>query len=213
MISKLKLAFWGLIISFLGTIPLGTLNMSALQISIQEGIKQGLLFSVGVFMVEMIYVRVSLVGMDWINRKQRLLNSLQWVSVLMILALSAGSFWAAFHPSANSGNLVLNNNANRFLMGIIMSAVNPVQIPFWLGWSTVLSERGILVKSRINYNVYITGVGMGTFLGLLVFVFGGKWAANKIVDEMNYVNGVIGLVFLITALLLLIRLLNKSKKK
>ncbi len=210
MITKLRLAIWGLLISFIGTLPLGTLNMTALQISMQEGFNRGLQFATGVFLIEMIYVRVSLAGMDWIQRRQALLNILQWISVLMIALLAAGSFWSAFHPSASSGNVLLSQHANRFLLGAFMSAINPVQIPFWLGWSTVLSEKGILINSRNNYFIYIAGIGLGTFTGLLLFVWGGNSVASKIAHHMNYVNGAIGIVFFITALLLVIRLMKKK---
>lgn len=197
-------------ISFLGTLPLGTLNLTALQISLQDGMNNGLLFATGVFIVEMLYVRISLVGMDWINQRQQLLTWLQWITVMMILALAGGSFWSAFHPAAHAGNVMLNNSMNRLVLGFMMSAINPIQIPFWLGWSTVLSEKGILTKSNANYNVYILGIGIGTLLGLLIFVLGGNWAANKIAGNMHWVNGSIGIVFLITAALLVVRLRKKK---
>lgn len=211
MIYKFKLSFWGFLISLLGTLPLGTLNMTALQISIRDGVAAGFLFATGVFIVEMLYVRVSLVGMDWINRNQRLLSWLQRITVLMILALAFGSFWSALHPAKGNSNVIIPESVNHLALGFMMSAINPVQIPFWLGWSTVLAEKGILQKSTVNYNVYILGIGIGTFLGLSVFVWGGNLAANKISGNMQYVNGIIGMVFLITGLIMIVRLARKNR--
>ena len=59
-------------ISFLGTLPLGTLNVAAMQISVSDGIRPALYFSLGALLVEIIYVRISLVAMDWVQRQQRL---------------------------------------------------------------------------------------------------------------------------------------------
>jgi len=60
---------WGMLISFLGSLPLGTLNIAAMQIGIQESIKDAIWFSLGSLLVEMIYVRISLVGIDWVRKQ------------------------------------------------------------------------------------------------------------------------------------------------
>src|SRR5262245_499155 len=60
----------GMLISFLGSLPLGTLNIAAMQISISNGVLQALQFSLGSLLAEMIYVRLSLVAMDWVRKRQ-----------------------------------------------------------------------------------------------------------------------------------------------
>jgi len=67
-----KVFFWGMIISFLGTLPLSTLNVAAMQISSQEGIAKAMYFSLGTLLTEMIYVRISLVGINRILRQKKL---------------------------------------------------------------------------------------------------------------------------------------------
>ena len=62
MSKFIKIFSWGLLISFLGSLPLGTLNVAAMQIGIQESIVNALYFSLGSLCIEMIYVRISLVG-------------------------------------------------------------------------------------------------------------------------------------------------------
>jgi diacylglycerol kinase family enzyme len=42
-----KVFFWGMVVSFLGSLPLGTLNVAAMQISVQEGIKNAFYYSGG----------------------------------------------------------------------------------------------------------------------------------------------------------------------
>ena len=70
--STLLLLFGaGLLISFLGSLPLGTLNITAMQIAIQETIRRALQYALGVAIIELFYVRLSLKGIDWIlaNKK------------------------------------------------------------------------------------------------------------------------------------------------
>lgn len=199
---------WGLLISFLGSLPLGTLNVAAMQIGIQESISAAMQFSLGSLLVEMIYVRISLVGIDWIRKQERLMKLMEWITLLIIAALAVGSFIAAMNESGEAKNVMLQNNVNRFLLGMFMCAINPVQIPFWFGWSTVLFSKRILEPQASQYNSYIIGIGLGTLAGNAVFIFGGQWLVSRIADSGKYLNWVIGAIFAITALIQLIKIIR-----
>ena len=199
----------GMFISFLGSLPLGTLNIAAMQISITDGLRPAFYFVFGCLIVELVYVRLSLIAMDWIQRQQRLFKTLEWVALLIIVALAVSSFYAAFTPSVEK-NVLLSSTLHRFWLGLLMSAVNPVQIPFWFGWSTVLLTKKILLPKANHYNTYIIGIGTGTMLGNLVFIFGGKFISEKINNSQNTLNLVIGIIFAITALIQLWKMLNKK---
>ena len=208
MPKVIRIFFWGLVISFLGSLPLGTLNIAAMQIGIQESIRNAMYFSIGSLLVEMVYVRLSLIGIDWVRRQEKLMRIMEWATFVIILALAIGSFLAASKGGGDSKNVLLNNNMNRFLLGMFMCAISPVQIPFWFGWSTVLFTKKVLEPKNSQYNIYILGIGFGTLLGNCVFIFGGKWLVKKIAHSEQYLNWVIGGIFLITALIQLIRILR-----
>lgn len=210
MQKLIKIFCWGLMISFLGSLPLGTLNIAAMQIGIQESIKDAMYFSLGSLLVEMIYVRISLVGIDWVRKQEKLMKAMEWVTLAIIIALAVGSFIAAAGSGANEKNVLLQNNMHRFLLGMFMCAINPVQIPFWFGWSTVLFTKKILEPKKSQYNTYIVGIGVGTLLGNCVFIFGGKWMVNRIANSQQYLNWIIGTIFAITAIIQLIKILIKK---
>lgn len=205
----LKIFFTGMLVSFLGSLPLGTLNIAAMQISVTEGITAAMLFSIGSLFVEIIYVRISLVAMDWIRKQEKLLKALEWITLVIVLALAASSFYAAMHPSVEK-NVVLSSSLPKFLLGFVMSALNPVQIPFWFGWSTVLFTKKVLLPRSDHYNSYILGIGIGTFIGNCIFIFGGLLIAKKINNNQHILNWVIGGIFAITALIQLWRMLTKK---
>ena len=197
-----------MLISFLGTLPMGTLNITAMQIGIQESVKNALLFVLGSLLVEMVYVRISLVGINWIQKQDALMKAMQWITFIIILALATGSIMAALHPDDEAKNVILQNNMHRTLLGMFMCAINPVQIPFWFGWSTVLFNRKILKPINSHYNIYIIGIGLGTLMGNSVFIFGGKWLVSRIANSMEYINWVIGGIFAITAIIQLYKILS-----
>jgi threonine/homoserine/homoserine lactone efflux protein len=210
MQKLIKIFLWGLIISFLGSLPLGTLNIAAMQIGIQESIKDAIWFSFGSLLVEMVYVRISLVGIDWVRKQGKLMKAMEWITLAIIIALAVGSFISAAKTGtgAPARNVMLQNNMNRFLLGMFMCAINPVQIPFWFGWSTVLFTKKILEPKHSQYNSYIVGIGLGTLSGNCVFIFGGKWIVQRIANAQQYLNWVIGGIFALTAIIQFIKIMR-----
>jgi len=201
-----KIFFWGLMVSFLGSLPLGTLNVAAMQISVQENIMNAIYFSLGSLLVEMIYVRISLVGINWIRKQKKLFRWMEWIALGIVLALAIGSFIAAMQPH-HAKNVMLDNNINRFLLGVMLSAISPMQIPFWFGWSTVLFAKNILQPKNSFYNIYIIGIGLGTLFGNCVFIFGGKWIVQELNGNQSLMNWIIGGIFAVTAIIFLIKIL------
>lgn len=203
----LRIFVTGMFISFLGTLPLGTLNVAAMQISVSDGIHPALYFSLGALLVEIIYVRISLVAMDWVQKQKKLFRRLEWFTVLIIVALAVSNFIAAASPH-HSKNVILSHTIPRFWLGVAMSAINPAQIPFWFGWSTVLFTKKVLHARNDHYNMYIAGIGIGTFIGNSVFIFGGQLIVNKLNAHESLISWLIGGVFAVTAIIMIWRIVK-----
>ncbi|MCX8019156.1 MAG: LysE family translocator [Chitinophagaceae bacterium] len=199
----------GMLVSFLGSLPLGTLNVAAMQISISSGIISAMLFSAGSLTAEIIYVRISLVAIDWIRKQEKILKALEWISLIIVVSLAFFSFYSALHPKVQK-HIVLDSPLPKYLLGLFMSAVNPVQIPFWFGWSTVLFSKKILIPEANHYNIYIIGIGLGTFIGNCIFIFGGQLLAGSIRNNQDMIHWIIGGVFTLTALIQIWRILTKK---
>jgi threonine/homoserine/homoserine lactone efflux protein len=204
-----RLFMLGLAISFAGTLPLGTLNVAAAQLSISEGTGPAILFSLGALSVEILYVRISLAGISWLRRQKKWLRVMEWISLGIIVALAVGSFLAANRPGGGR-NVILSNAMPRFVLGLAMSAINPLQIPFWFGWSSLLFSRQWLENRHAHYNTYVAGIGTGTLAGQLVFIFGARFLVASLAASTNLLNGVIGCLFAATALVLLWRMIRKK---
>ncbi|MDX2048925.1 MAG: LysE family transporter [Chitinophagaceae bacterium] len=205
----LRIFFTGMFISFLGTLPLGTLNVSAMQISVSDGIRPAFYFATGALLIEVGYVRLSLVAMDWIRKHKKLFRALEWITLLIIVALAISSFIAAA-KSTEAKNPILSNTIHRFWLGAAMSAVNPLQIPFWFGWSSVLFNRKVLLPRSGHYNSYIAGIGTGTLIGSSVFIFGGKLLVDNLNANQKIIQWIIGGIFAATALIQFWKMMSKK---
>lgn len=200
-----KAFFWGLLISFLGTLPLSALNVSAMQISSQEGIAMAMYFSLGTLVTEMIYVRISLHGVSRILKKQKLVKSMEWITVGLLLIFAAGSFYSAIQQH-QAENVLLDNHINRFLLGMFMSSITFMHFPFWFGWSSILFTKKVLRSESRYYNFFVIAVGLGTFLANCIFIYGGIFISKLLHQNENMVNLLLGWVFVITAVIQLVKI-------
>lgn len=195
----LNIFFWGMMISFLGTLPMSNLNITAMQISLQEGVPNAMYYSLGTLVAEMIIVRIAIEGIDWVRRQKMMFRIFEWITFFIIVAFAVGSFVAAA-KAYEAKNVLLSNNMNRFILGVVMSVLTPNHIPFWFGWSTVLFSRNILKAGNAYYNVYIAAIGLGTFLANCLYIYGGEFIISKISNNQHVLNYILGVVFAITAL-------------
>jgi threonine/homoserine/homoserine lactone efflux protein len=209
MKSIFRVFYWGASISFMGSIIIGTIGLSAMQLSLTEGHRPAINFSLGSILGEVIYVRLLLVALQWLRKQERVLRIMQWVAVLIVVGLAAGSFWAAFDEEQTQ-NVLLSGHMHRFFLGLSMRALSPAAIPFWLGWSAVLYNKGIMQHKKGFYNGYLLGIGLGTFVAHCIFIFGGKWAVEQLDAGQDELNFIIGCVFSVTAVIQVWKIFNKK---
>ena len=206
-------ALLGLLVSFLGQLPLGNLTITATQVGLEESFRSAWLFGAGAAIVEMIYLRVALSGMNWVVAHQLFFTILSWIAIVLFLTLGVISFIAASKQTADKKAVLLNNKVNRFVLGITMSAVNPVQIPFWFTWGITLINAGLLQPNNLSYNFFTIGAGTGTIAGLAVYIHAGNWIVKKLKASNKGMNKFMGAVFIFTALIQLYKVVIEPMMK
>lgn len=199
--SVIGTALLGWLVSFLGQLPLGNTSITATQITIEESVRKAWQFSIGVAIVEVIYLRIALSGMNWVVAHQTFFLILNYLAIALFLGLGIFTLIQANKTTQKKKPPLLNNKLNRFVLGLSMSAVNPIQIPFWFTWSVAFIKSGALATNEISYNAFTVGAGMGTITGFAVYIYAGKWLINKLKAGQSAVNKFMGAVFILTALI------------
>ena len=194
MQKLIRIFFTGLFISFLGSLPLGTLNIAAMQIAIAETVKAAIFFSLGSLTAEIIYVRLSLVAMDWVRKQQKILKALEWVTLVIVLALAVSSFYTALHPGVHKSP-ILNTSLHPYLLGLTMSAVNPVQIPFWMITGTYLITHQWIETGRLALVIFSIGSAAGAFLCLFIYAKSARYVKDKLDLSNKAINTGIAILF------------------
>lgn len=201
----------GLLVSFLGSLPLGTMNIAAIRIAVYDGTANAFIYSFGSLLAELLYVRLVLVAMHWVRTQYKLFRFLEWVTLLVIVALALGSLIAAIKPAGDI-NVYEGHVSHPFIWGLLISITNPLHIPFWLGWTTVLVNKNMLPATKSAYRFYMIGIGVGTITGFMVFIYGGKYFAHQLKEHQQVMSAVIGLVLLVTACIQAYKMATRPEK-
>jgi threonine/homoserine/homoserine lactone efflux protein len=123
------------------------------------------------------------------------------MAIILFLTLGVVSLVSASKQTKDKKAVLLNNDLNRFVLGVTMSGINPVQIPFWFTWSITLINAGLLMPNDLTYNMFTVGAGTGTIAGLAVYIHAGNWIVRKLKASNKGMNKFMGAVFIFTALI------------
>jgi threonine/homoserine/homoserine lactone efflux protein len=197
----------GLLLSFLGQLPLGTMSLTATQIAVQENFRNAWKYAVGVALIEMVYLRAVLSGMQWITGHHMLFIIFNWLTVAFFLVFGVMGFVLAQKQDGPKKALLLNNRIDRFFLGMGMSFLNPVQIPFWFIWTAYFLNMGWLKAGFSPFNFFTVGSGIGTVCGLAVYIYGGNWLVTKMKTSNRMLNTVAGIIFIVAAIVQAFRML------
>lgn len=209
MVKTAKVGLAGLLISFLGALPFGTLNLTAFDISATQGLEAAYGFALAVVLVELAVVRLTLFGSKRLQFGERAIPYLMPLGILMLLYLSIASFLDASSVEVSSKAGFLPQIKSTFMLGLLLSAFNPLQVPFWFTWNKVLEGKGILKASNMHYILYLMGIGVGTLVALGVFILAGKYIFNNY-DQYNRVTNILmGTIYLGFSFYLMFLLIKK----
>ena len=193
----------GYLASFVGLIPPGLLNMTAAKIGVKQGRKPALIFSVGVIVVVCIQTGLGLAFARYIEQHPEIVDILQKVTLGIFLALTFYFFALAKDTRREIPKGVKRSKTNRFLYGILLSALNMLPIPYWVYVSISLSALGWFFFNPQVLGWAIFGSAMGTFSMLLIYIyfFRRKLPIGNFGFNLNYLLGAItGLISLITVI-------------
>jgi threonine/homoserine/homoserine lactone efflux protein len=205
------IVFWsGCLLSFLGQLPLGTMSITATQIAVQESVSVAWKYALGVTLVEMVYLRIVLAGMNLLMRYEIIFSIMSWLTAVVFLILGILCIKHTKTRPDNKKTLMLGFSIDRFLLGLTMSALNPAQIPFWFIWSGYFMDMHWLSSSFVEFNWFTLGAGLGTLLGLWLYIVGGNWLVVKMKASTRQLNNAIGIIFIVAAIIQFYRLFAKS---
>ncbi|MEN2400205.1 hypothetical protein GKZ90_0010480 [Flavobacterium sp. MC2016-06] len=170
MLKKAQNISVGFLVSFIGSIPLGYLNLAGLEIYSKSGLHNLVFFLFGVVFVETFVIYFTLLFAKQLTKNKKLMKIIDLFAVFFMFVL-AYLFYSNFNKASNS-----NSNLNQYLMyspfviGVILNCFNFLQLPFWTSWNLYLiNAKYITTEKKLKY-YYIAGTLIGVFLGMLSLI-------------------------------------------
>ena len=177
----------GFLVSFLGSIPLGYLNVIGFEIYNNLGLAPTIFFLLGVVCIEFVVIFGTLLFANKLAANKKLTRYIEGFSVLFMFIL-AGIF---YFGSGSRTEISNSFHYPAFVLGLGFSCLNFVQIPFWTGWNLWLLNGKHIEISKSRKYFYVFGTMAGTFCGMLLLILGLHYFASNVDFLSKYLMQII----------------------
>ncbi|SKB86092.1 Threonine/homoserine/homoserine lactone efflux protein [Daejeonella lutea] len=184
----------GAIVNFIGYVPLGNVNLTVVQLTVNRGAKAAMYFIVSFSVVEFFFTYTIMYFADWFAAQQRFLYWLDWILIFVFLILGFLSWFN--HQKAREVNYSLKDSVR---YGLILGVVNPMQIPFWMIGGTYLISNGWVETGNGALAVFSAGAAIGSFFCLLAFAEFSSYLNKRFAFSSKVINRSIAVVFFLLA--------------
>lgn len=172
VLSTFGVAF---LFSFIGTIPPGTLNLTVIQLGLNQRIDAAWRMAFAAALIEYPYAWVAVGFQDFLSQSLEFRHHFHLISGFVMVALGVINLWA----SSKRSTFLQRFEASGFRKGIVLSLLNPLAIPFWMAMTAYLKTYGWLnLSDRYEVQAYLIGVCTGTLVLLMSVAF----LAGKVVN-------------------------------
>ena len=183
----------GFVASAIGVIPPGLLNMSAAKISMKEGRKKGLLFSLGVCFTVMVQTYVALIFARYLDMHPEYVDLLQKIALGIFMAITVYFFFIAKDTRRTIPEELDRPKTNRIVSGMLLALLNLLPLPYWVYISITFTGFRWFTFEQPGIWAAVLASGMGTFMMLMLYVqfFRRKEDNPRFNVNMNYIIGFI----------------------
>ena len=194
--------FLGFIIAAIGITPPGLINMTAAKVSLKDGRTEAIFFAVGATLIVFFQTFLALLFADFISSHPDVISKLQEIGLFIFIALTVYFFWKAKRPKLPKGEIKIRSKANRFFLGMLLSALNLFPIPYYVFVSITLSSYGYFYFLKPFIYAFVMGAVVGSFLVFYLYIVYFKKREAKssfLINNVNYIIGTLtGLVSIVT---------------
>ena len=186
MIEAVSIFFIAFLFSFIGSIPPGSINLSVLQLSLDGNRPAAYRFALAAALIEYPYAYIAL-------RFEGLLSEYSWIesnfhiiAASVMISLGVIGLWQSRKPVGQQSKF----HKSGFRKGVVISLLNPLAIPFWIGVTAYLRNEGwVTFTGEASFHYYVLGVSAGTFMllfvvAILAFRLGERMSNNALLRKV-----------------------------
>lgn len=195
--------------AFLGVIPPGMLNITALKTRIEKGTKNANMFTLGVAIIILIQALIGVQISKYLYHHPEVIDLLMEIAIVIFLALSIFFYVSARKVSDDREKLVSDKKRNDFFKGLILASLNMLSIPYYSGINAMWRSSNLIDFNPIDTSVFVFSAALGTSAVLLIYI---RYLKNIKIEKkrlgkrLNYIlSALMFLLFVITIIRLYYR--------
>ena len=183
----------GFVLGFVGYLPLGNINLTVVQLALDEAHRRVWLYIMFVAFMEFVYCVGCIMGMNALLQNPHWVVRLQWSSVVLFLLLGVLSF---VHDESDGKKPAFSG----IKRGVFIAVFNPLQIPFWIVWGVYVMENNWVQNSVLSIVLFGIITAIGTIAILWIYAVTGKRLIEKLNVERHLINWLIGSIFILLSI-------------
>lgn len=168
--------------AFLGLMSPGLLTMTTLNTAIERGPKNGIKFALGAALPIVIQAHIALLGAHYIKEHPAILKDFSKIAIIVFLILAI-----VFFKQSRQRKLVIKTPRlsirNSFWYGVFISTINPLAIPFYFTYTTLLELQGYIEIKQPFISAFVLGAVFGAFTILAIY----SKNAPKLLGKVQFV--------------------------
>ncbi|MFH7000601.1 hypothetical protein [Flavobacterium bizetiae] len=202
----------GILISLMGSLPLGYINVIGLQILLEQGNWATVSFISGIVFIEFFVLKAVSFGAKWLVEQKKLLLFIDVFTIAFFTGIAV-YFISNIGNDKNFSLSQLQLAQFPFILGLLLNSLNFIQWPYWSGIYIYLFRTKKLDPHCHDNSIFIMGAMIGTLAGMLIFAHTGKYflVENKI-EISKYLNPIFAALFLFLAGIQITKVYVKHQK-
>ena len=194
----------GLISSFLGSLPFGTVNLSVVDTTVHHSFKAGVKMAIAAALVEIIQSFLAVHCGKYIS------NSIEmstYVQIGVLVLMFALAIFFLLKKQSDGTETKKKWKMGNFAKGAVLGLINPQALPYWVFIITYFHTSPWFHFETDTIIAFLIGVSLGKLLALLLFGYLSLIIINRIAAVSKWMNKIIGGIFLLIGVVQGLRLL------
>ncbi|WP_340200293.1 LysE family transporter [Ascidiimonas sp. W6] len=197
----------GFVVTFIGALPLGTVNLSVINTTIKQNTNKAMRIAYGAGVAEIILAVITLnFGMMVV----KFIENHIWIQFLVGFALLAVGCLLLLKKQSTVSNTTVGNENGRYLNGFLLGLLNPPVLVYWVFITGFLSQYDIhlaMINSLVLLALFLIGVYLGKVGSLFFYSSISMLIKTRLSVATKYVNKFIGIVLVVISLIQFFKLL------
>lgn len=181
--------------SFIGTIPPGTINLTIIQLGLDNRSSLAWRFALATAIVEYPYAWLAIEFEQLITSSPAITENFELISAVVMTTLGILTLWSL--NRASQSPMARKFQESGFRRGIVLGLLNPLALPFWVAMTAYMKSQGwVSLSSNLEIHSYLLGVALGGFSLLMLFAFLAKQVVAYF-QENTFIKKIPGITLLV----------------